>query len=80
MCGRGAACTAGRDQSEPRCSGTRFHALPGLMSHRDGPAQRLLPIVVLAESQRQLLPQLYHCWSELLCADAGIQMSGTSVC
>ena len=80
MYGCAVAYTAGRDQSEPCCSDTRFHALCRLMSHRDAPAQRLLPVVVQAESQGQLLPQLYHYSSELLCADAGIQMSGTDVC
>ena len=80
MYGRAVAYTAGRDQSEPRCSDTQFHTLRGLVSHRDAPAQRLLPVVVQAESQGQLLPRLYHYWPELLCAEAGIQMSGSGVC
>lgn len=56
MYGRAVAYTAGKDQSEPRCSDTQFHALRGLVSHRDGPAQHLLPVVVQAEPQGQLLP------------------------
>ena len=46
------------------------------MSHRDGP-ESLLAVVVQAESQGQLLPQLHHYWPELFWADGGIQLAGT---
>lgn len=57
MYGQAVAYTAGRDRSEPHCGDTQFHALQALAGCRDGP-EPLLPVVVQAESQGQLLPQL----------------------
>lgn len=46
------------------------------MSHRGGP-ESLLPVVVQAESQGELLPQLQQHWSELFWADIGTQRART---
>lgn len=76
MGGQAVACTAGRDCSEPCCSGVPCNALQALSSTRYG----LLPLLHPAKAQRQLLSQHAHYLSELLCADAGTQTAATGEC